>query len=390
MRQFLILIFAATAAQAQKPVRQLAVEMKIDGAANELSRIESVVPLSNGNVIIFGDDVFRGKLFGRDGRLIREFGHRGPGPGEIGIAGFANAGSFGDTVWIDDIPNSRIALFSSDGEPIREIVTQHSAKWKSRKPEWAGLSSSLTPKRLLSGEIAFAVPAGALGTDRFARGQVQDPDDRTPLMRLTWDGSVVGSTVILPKPTRYFSIGDRSFAQSFAHIPKYDISPDGKRVVIATIGEGAKPVVELLQLTTLGDTLGSFRIPFTPDRITTATVDSAVQQLIRPIPPSALPPGMPPQPSLAGREGEIRDLLEVPNYFSPFTEVRLENDGTTWLRWHVPGTNLRWLVVSPHGDVLMQVEQPRGELKLIDHGIWVVVYDDNDVPSLVRLGIPPR
>jgi hypothetical protein len=112
-------------------------------------------------------------------------------------------------------------------------------------------------------------------------------------------------------------------------------------------------------------------------------VDSVIRQMVAPTPAGALPPGFPEPPPLAGFDREIRDSMIVPAFLPPFSEVRLANDGSVWLRWSAVERN-RWLVLSTDGSVECQVLLPeRTELRLLDRGAWAFMRDEDGVPSVV-------
>jgi hypothetical protein len=295
-----------------------------------------------------------------------------------------NAGMLGDTLWIYD--SGKIALFTSDGRHLRDVeYTRSRDPWQVGHPEYAGTSTGLTIQRLLPGGVALALPG--------LSGLLTTPATTPPLFRISWEGRIIGTPVKLPLENRFFRIAaGRSFTQVFAHMPKYALSSDGRRLVIARLREGTPPYVELLHLATTGDTITRHRVSFTQDPITRRSVDSVIAAWNAPFPEGrGRPPGYQP-PSILPHVREIRDSLIVPRYFSPFSDAMLANDGTTWLRWHVPGNNRRWLLVSPRGEVLMQLEQPRSGSgpKVIDGAIWGAAADSLGFISILRYAVPER
>jgi hypothetical protein len=361
-------------------VRRLVPDLTISGETNDITSVPRLVVAPNGNVIVFGRDEYRGKVFAPDGKLIRNFGRGGQGPGEIARAGPRNYGMVGDTVWVFD--NGRIVLFTSDGRHIRDVPRpRNTDPWQAGHPEYVGTTSGLVPERLLSGGVALALPG--------INGILAKPTTTPPLFRTTWQGQITGTPIKLPLENLFFSIPQvRTFQQVFAHMPKYSLSEGGRRLVIARVRDGTRPFVELLHLATTGDTIATHRVPFTPVPITRRSVDSVIAEWNAPMPGGrGRPPGYE-RPSAAPHERAIRDSLVVPRYFSPFSDVMLANDGTTWLRWLTPGNDRRWLLVSPRGEVLMQVEQPaRSSILVIDGAIWGATADSVGFVSLIRYAI---
>ena len=362
------------------PTRMLVQDLKIDGESNDLTAAYSLIVAPNGNVIVLGRDEYRGKLFAANGSFIRSFGRQGQGPGEISSNAPMNAGMVGDTLWIYD--SRKVALYTSDARHIRDIpIARVTEPWQTGHPEYLGTTAVLTPQRLLPGGIFLATPG--------LNGSVAKPTTTRPLFRVTADGKITGPPFKLPLENLFFTIPQvRTFQQVFAHMPKYALSVDGKRVVIARVRDGTSPYVELLHLTTTGDTIASQRVQFTPDPITKRSVDSVIANWNAPFPEGrGRPPGYQP-PSIAPHERAIRDSLMVPRYFSPFSDVMLANDGTTWLRWHVPGNDRRWLLVSPRGEVIMQIEQANASsILVIDGAIWGAKADSLGFISLIRYSV---
>jgi hypothetical protein len=366
------------------PVRTLVQDLKIDGETNDMTAAFSLLVAPNGNIIVLGRDPYRGKVFAPNGRLIRSFARQGQGPGEISTNRPMHAGMVGDTLWIHDT-GRKTSLFTSDGTHIRDVpFTRSRDPWQDGHPEYVGTSTGLTPQRLLPGGIALAT-AGL-------NGVLAKPTTTPPLFRTTWEGQITGIPVKLPLENLFFRVPEvtgRGFQQVFAHMPKYALSEDGRRLVIARVRDGTGPYVELLHLVTTGDTIATHRVPFTQVPITRRSVDSLIASWNAPFPEGrGRPPGYQP-PSLAPHERAIRDSLIVPRYFSPFSDVMLANDGTTWLRWHVPGNDRRWLLVSPRGEVLMQVEQPTsgGDPRVIDGAIWGAAVDSLGFISVIRYAV---
>jgi hypothetical protein len=382
------LVFAEVTLAQETHIRMLVPDLKIDGQTNDITAVASLVVAPNGNVIVFGRGEYRGKVFAPNGRPLRNFGRNGRGPGELSSPALQNAGMVGDTLWVFDGPQ-HIALFTSDGRLIRDVVfRQTPVPWQSARPEWGWMSSILEPVRLLPGGLAISVPGAsreAVTSGVYPAGQ--------PLLRLTWEGRFTGAPLTLPIDNIFFRLKEplknlRAFQQVFAHTPKYALSADGRRLVIANVRDAARPYVELLHLSTAGDTLATHRVPFTRDAITRRSVDSVIAGWTAPMPAGRRPPGYSPSSPFVGHERELRDALVVPRYFSPFSQVMLANDGTTWLKWHVPRNDRRWLLVSPRGEVLMQVEQPgSGSIRVIDGAIWGAAADSVGFVSVIRFAV---
>jgi hypothetical protein len=385
-----LLIVATGAADGQVPIRALIEERRFDISAHSTNSYNTLFPRSDGTIILLTNGDYRGKVLSAEGKLIRAFARQGSGPGEIRANVVLNTGLVGDTIWIDDSSNRRLSLYAIDGTSLRDIPYAQDAAWRTMRPEYAGLGPNLAPKVLLPDGRAYGVATGALSTTPRGRGGDLPADGRAPLMLMGWDRSITREVMTLPTQYRWFSIQNRSFSQELEHRARYDFSSDGRRLAVATLVPGATPVVEIMHFSTNGDTLARHRIPFKPDPITSRYVDSMITAWVTPIPRENLPPNFPMQASLKGKEGEIREQLVIPKYHPPFSQLMLANDGTVWLRWHTPGSRRRWLIVSPRGIPTMEVElPPKTELRSIDGAIWALIWDDDDLPGLVRYRIGP-
>ena len=89
-----------------------------------------------------------------------------------------------------------------------------------------------------------------------------------------------------------------------------------------------------------------------------------------------------------GHEDVIRKAMVVPKYFWPIGRGSMADDGTTWLQLRGNTPNAQWLVVSPQGKLTGVATLPRSaDILLIQDGVWAVVKDDDDVPSVVHFRI---
>lgn len=73
-----------------------------------------------GNILTLDPKTVRIRIFGPDGRLIKAFGAKGQGPGELqgpgGITALPNG-----TISIGDVLNRRFSYFSRDGRPLKDL-----------------------------------------------------------------------------------------------------------------------------------------------------------------------------------------------------------------------------------------------------------------------------
>ncbi len=111
------------------------------------------------------------------GKLIREIGRNGQGPGEF--AGPVTAGWKGDTLWVFDSRQARIGLFTPSGEFVRSIMAL------ARSAPGAKSSTNVVGRRLLADGTLFGQPT------LFAERTSDKKADNAALIRFREGGEVL-------------------------------------------------------------------------------------------------------------------------------------------------------------------------------------------------------
>ncbi|MEP6835771.1 MAG: hypothetical protein ABJB74_20455 [Gemmatimonas sp.] len=355
-------------AQSGVPAKKLIAEFRIDGAKEEFTNVFQILPQSNGDVTTFSSEETFARLYSAKGALKKKFMRKGAGPGEVKNVG--SVGMLADSIWVFDYELRRISLFEPNGSFLRSWQMKPPGAWRDASPE-RKYFLSIAPAALLPNNVAIGRTSTAASA--LASGEVTT----RPILRMSWEGIVSGVVNDMPVAARAMMVrmGDAvSYGQQpFDNSPASGVSPDGTQIVIVDMkSPGKEPFVFVTRISPKGDTLSRSKVPFTPDPVTSRTIDSTVNaetvQRKRP-----------------ETESQFRASLYVAPYWPPVVTVLVANDGASWLLMHARDGSKHWMVVSPQGKPTAAVEVPKNvRIMRIDRGIWGTELDTDDVPSVVR------
>jgi hypothetical protein len=103
----------------------VAEELRIGTAEGEamyqFGQIVGVDVGSDGRIYVMDQQAQQVRVFGADGRFIRDMGRAGSGPGELSQAAGPVFVGPGDTVAVPDVMLQRITLYTGDGEPAGSV-----------------------------------------------------------------------------------------------------------------------------------------------------------------------------------------------------------------------------------------------------------------------------
>ena len=363
----------ARAARAQTaPTLTLVPELRIDGNDHEWSRIDAVHVAKNGNIYVRSPGDFTMWMFSPKGELVKKFARKGDGPGEVRAA--TASGIVGDSLYISEIGLLRLSLYGLDGTPGRVIRPTNTGEWIKTYPDAGNYTTkTFIPTRLLPNNLAIG--SGLILNTRIGENMI----NRFSTFRLNWEG--VASGVVAEKSFGAFRMqvnvpGMNGYPgrQPFVDDPLFLYSPSGN-VAVADVVESPSPAILISYFNINGDTIRRARIPYTPVPVTSRMVDSVIPEIAKTI-------------KREGHEDVIRKAMVVPKYFWPIGRGSMADDGTTWLQLRGNTPNAQWLVVSPQGKLTGVATLPRSaDILLIQDGVWAVVKDDDDVPSVVHFRI---
>jgi hypothetical protein len=310
------------------------------------------------------------KVFTKAGQYLQSIGRRGMGPGE-----FVNPvalGLCGDSLWVFDAGLNRLTFLTDTGGVINTLQVS--------PPSIGGERIRVSWMRPLANGLFL----GAFGysANEITSGRIQ----ARPLLRLDSQGLVVDTLALLsvdPKSTMVFrKESETTFVrQPVRDDPLFDISPDGKEIVIVDrrVSDGpnkALPVVT--KISADGDTIYQARYGYEPRRLDHRSVRQHF-----------LSPDL--VKSVRVTESELRDALWLPRYLPPVSQVRIGADGMVWLRREddFVSSHLRWEVLDPSGAPSFWVWMPRGVqvLWVSSRAVWGVELDEWQVPQVVELEV---
>jgi hypothetical protein len=170
--------------------------------------------------------------------------------------------------------------------------------------------------------------------------------------------------------------------QPFDDDPLLAFALDGSGFVFVerrVSGRAAGGSFRVTRLSPTGDTIFSRSIGYRPVPVTRSDIDSAVEQLVAPLPREAVP---------ELREA-FRKALYVPQQFPAITAAFIARDGRVWLRRdQKPGVRLdRWLVLDPRGRPISEVSLDRRffPFEIVADVLWGILLDDDGGSSVVKL-----
>jgi hypothetical protein len=164
--------------------------------------------------------------------------------------------------------------------------------------------------------------------------------------------------------------------QPFEDGPLVTGARDGSGVVVVH-RSGGNGRVRIVRIGSAGDTIFDRFLRFAPQRVSSAVIDSAVNELAAQGPPSR-------DPELRSK---IRRALYLPSSLPTVTEVIIAGDSTIWLRREMTWeSTVRWTVLSSRGEELYDLDLPtRLRVSAATRTtIWGVLPDTNDAPNVVR------
>lgn len=284
----------------------------------------------------------------RTGRLIRRLGRSGEGPGEFRNPNWI--GLLGDSLWVNDGSLRRVTFFDRDGAHLGDRPY----------PDPPDVAAPLR-----AGFGLLTEDGGALFVTNSADG-----DRRLPVLVIDPGGeqTVIGERSGLPRFTTV-SASNGSFQmqrQRFWTRTTWSPDPQGRSVVFGEREAADTPgrtTYGVTRVSITGDTLFSRQVPYEPVPIPQAVLDS-------------LPDSTP--------------EVYSPRYYPPVSAVVAGRDGTTWVAREATSSDMRrWDVFDASGEQIGVLDAP-DDLEIHDataDRLWAVVFDELDVPYLVRLPV---
>jgi hypothetical protein len=276
-----------------------------------------------------------------DGKLIRTT-RRGEGPGEFRVP--VDAGTKGDTVWIQDGSLGRISLFNSQGAFLRTIPfpSRHTA---------VGLT-----------------------TDGAILGQ-RNPHNggSTPLLRFSRSTQAIDTLLQMPQ-TSPVVMDARApngptirFLNPFAQVPIAQLDSDGRTAIVVTMD--GEPGREIQIQRVLGDRRTAVRVRYPPQRVQMEDLERFTQ---------SFPPAL--------RTRGAIERMRFPSSWVPVNRVEVARNGDVWLGSDISGKPVAWTIVNRTGQIVGKLQSPvASKLHFIDGDVvWGSEIGVYNVPMVVR------
>ena len=334
----------------------------IDGIGYELDRVNHVVMLSNGNVVVANYGSSELLLVDMSGKVLRVSGGEGEGPGEFSwVAHMVRLP--GDTVMVSDISLDRVSFFDANLEFIRSF----------RLDPGVGIAQPTALGRIdgryVIGQASVYSP-GADGPQRIER----DSSDV-----FFFDESSGDVELVLSYPGREFFIGQRQTpdGNSFFRMSRLlghrsSVLVDGGAIMVL---DNANPSVGRHGVD--GRLLRAMQV--TTDRV---EVSSSVERLARQELLNGFRERFRPMVQDAINHNPAPDLLPAFDAVTPF----VDRDSRVWISEFVlPGQETTsWSVLSRAGQLVARLELPVGARVMAAGGDRIVLRltDELDVERL--------
>jgi hypothetical protein len=326
------------------------------------------------------------RVFNPQGRLLRTFGRRGQGPGELSPA-FDLLAAIGDTIVVRDQNSWELKFFLSDGRYVRTLASGVGG----RTTAYIGADRALIEKQYwTSVQRPERVPG---------RGPVTVPVSRDSTVFLVFDGQAKTTTRIVrdsSKATVRYTLFVRVpaapgepaahvYPQPFMHHSMWPEDPSGRSgsIVLPYNEWGGRP--GQIKVTTVEGTgtVSDRVITLEARRLRPSDVDQWIKQRVDQLEPAAARGGMP----RGNLEKQFRDSLRLSEYLPAAEEILVGRDGSIWIRPSWSATD--WSVVLAGSTPAFTVRVPTGA-RVMQPGsdvFWAVLTDQDGLPVIVRYRI---
>lgn len=328
------------------------VRIGADDGGQSLHRVAGATRLADGRIAIANGGSHQVRVFGTDGRLVRDIGRAGDGPGEF--RSLAWVGARGDTLVVWDIVASRISRFLADGTFLTSAT-----------PEGVGMFAQVVGV-YPDGSLLFSsdMPEGDMPAAGVRRG-------RALLLRVSAQGALVDTVATVPATEQFVSTSEGGRGLRIEPLPF------GRRSVMALsgdvlyVGTGEDGAVRVMGGN--GAMSEVLRVPAARKRVTGADIDAYWKNLVAV------------GERRGARSGDVRPGGDVPypDELPPYAALNADRAGRLWIgesrlprEWERPAT---WWVYTPGGRLAATIQLPP-RLHVLDIGEdWLLARERDQV-----------
>lgn len=342
-------------------------------AAYQFGTIAGIDVGEDGTVYVFDQQSQTVRAFDPGGTFIREIGQPGSGPGEIGPQAVGVYVGPGDTVFVPDVGQQRVARFTAAGEDAGTFPIPFS--------EGISIRWAMTPDAMLVQQTrGIAV-----------EGQTATPENDYLLVR-DRDGVIRDTLLTLPTGQSFqMQAGAPPKVRLFEPEPIWALLPDGR--VVYGVNSGFSVRVYDRD----GGLARIIRMPFEQQPVTQADRD-ALRRFLRETIMGQAPPEAAPQIQ------QYIETIEFADFYPAFANILGGPDGSIWVQRIQTADDVAaaggefaaqdiggpiWDVFDAEGRYLGELELPARftPVKVLDSRIWGVWRDELDVQHVLQLRV---
>lgn len=368
-----------TATAQSLPELRLTRDLRIDAAANDLTRIfppGGLAVAPNGTIAVTQNQDGTIRFFDAQGHPSGAFGRKGQGPGE-----FQMITSFmwvGDTLLASDGTTRRLTFISPERTLLRSISWLPSVSVPARAgTEAPRVRASFPRARYADGSTLVTV---SLATGSTTPDWPGGEKPGTPFIRVDSTGAFQR---LIAWSTRaqcavQFDAGNGPTSGSlvipFCHQTLEEVTPDGNLVVLVS-KETERPAFRVSAFRANGDTSFTRSIAFQAVAIPRSVVDSARASRAR--------------GSQSQRDAAAK--MPIPETYPPFSRLIVGRDESVWIESYRPGAGRFWYVLDNRGTVTGRATAPGNvQLMVVSRAaVWGIETDDDGFQNVVRFRVSP-
>ena len=346
----------------------------IDDPVYSLTRIDYVIALPDGGVLSTHSREGLIRRFDETGRILYAVGGLGDGPGEFDFVGAPSL--VDDTIAVVDLGTGLVSYFDLEsGAHSRTVRVSFSPNSFNGQPLEAKVV--LDGGDFVAGQVipSYLVASGEISTYDFvltdSDGGLTDTLPAIPMGNSQWSIS--------------FPTGGGAYSrQAFADNTIWRVGRDGSFYLLEReVVPSESPTIRVSRVATSGDTVWATEIPYSPQPISEADVDSIIETLT----PEAPAFGR----SRADYSTRWRESMYRPPHRPGASNLILATDERLWVGGASGKPQTTWWVLSSEGELLFTVDLPSSVSIRAAQGqrVWGVENDDFDVPYLVGLEVTP-